>query len=133
MMMTSVSVMVVQEISVIPGHRAAMNRESRDSGFDASHRPGMTVQYICASVTLTGGADVGTGLSDDFAIAPCIARRVALCSIAAPAAGARRELLSDAFLPENALPEPSCFHLTSLHLTRLLPRPNFPPAETGWF
>ena len=27
---------------VIPGHRAAMNPESRDSGFDASHRPGMT-------------------------------------------------------------------------------------------
>jgi L-gulonate 3-dehydrogenase len=28
--------------TVIPGHRGAMNPESRDSGFDASHRPGMT-------------------------------------------------------------------------------------------
>jgi len=26
---------------VIPGHRAAMNPEARDSGFDAAHRPGM--------------------------------------------------------------------------------------------
>jgi hypothetical protein len=30
-------------MSVIPGHRAAMNPESRDSGFDAAHRPGMTI------------------------------------------------------------------------------------------
>jgi hypothetical protein len=92
----------------------------------------MTVQYILASVTLTGGADVGTGSSDDFVTAPRIARRVALCSIAAPAAGARREPLFDAFLHKNALPEPACFHLTSLHLTRLLPRHTFPLAETGW-
>jgi hypothetical protein len=28
--------------TVIPGHVEDVNPESRDSGFDASHRPGMT-------------------------------------------------------------------------------------------
>jgi hypothetical protein len=32
--------------TVIPGHRAAMNPESRDSGFDAAHRPGMTMVVL---------------------------------------------------------------------------------------
>ena len=35
---------------VIPGHRAAMNPESRDSGFDASHRPGMTFLFLSEDV-----------------------------------------------------------------------------------
>jgi hypothetical protein len=43
-----------------------------------------------ASVTLTGGVDPGTASSGDFVTSPYIARRLALCSIAA--AGARREL-----------------------------------------
>jgi hypothetical protein len=44
MMTTSVSFMAVQEglidlNAVIPGHRTAMNPESRDSGFAATPRP----------------------------------------------------------------------------------------------
>jgi hypothetical protein len=31
------------EPGVIPGQPAGLNPESRDSGFDASHRPGMTL------------------------------------------------------------------------------------------
>jgi len=36
------------ELPVIPGHREAMSPESRDSGFDALHRPGMTVNQLPA-------------------------------------------------------------------------------------
>jgi hypothetical protein len=47
--------------------------------------------------------NIGTAGSERFASPRRIAGFLALCSIAAP--GARRRLLSDAFSPENALPE----------------------------
>jgi hypothetical protein len=39
---------------VIPGHRAAMNPESRDSGLASSTRPGMTVgeHFVAADQVL---------------------------------------------------------------------------------
>src|SRR3984893_15402926 len=65
----------------------ALDPESRDSGFDAGHRPGMT---RLSKTLLSAQRQVGS--------APHIARRAAICSIAAPgaclaenpAAGARR-------------------------------------------
>src|ERR1700738_5220520 len=65
----------------------APDPESRDSGFDAGHRPGMTP---LSKTLLSAQRQVGS--------APHIARRAAICSIAAsgaclaenPAAGARR-------------------------------------------
>src|SRR6202795_4347011 len=65
----------------------APDPESRDSGFDAGHRPGMT---RLSKTLLSAQRQVGS--------APHIARRAAICSIAAsgaclaenPAAGARR-------------------------------------------
>jgi hypothetical protein len=47
--------------------------------------------------------NISTAGSDAFGSPPRIAARVALCSIAAPGAG--RDILLDAFSPENALPE----------------------------
>ena len=43
-------------VFVIPGHRAAMNPESRDSGFDASHRPGMTAEVLVCTAALTNSS-----------------------------------------------------------------------------
>src|SRR5258706_4127287 len=77
--------------------------ESRDSGFDAEHRPGMT------SSILSEDADPSTASSDDFGSAPSIARRAALCSIARSGArlagnpGARR-IQAGAFMTS---PDPS--------------------------
>src|ERR1700724_2066246 len=75
MMMTSVSVMPASRRFdvVIPGHRAAMNPESRDSGSGPSDHPGMTFQCLSKTLVLAQ-RQVGS--------APRIARRAALCSIA---------------------------------------------------
>ena len=56
--------------SVIPGWSEGPDPESRDSGFDAMHRPGMTVsRYRPAyfSLTLNGGSLPGGTVSSAIA------------------------------------------------------------------
>src|SRR6266481_5958887 len=59
--------------AVIPGWSAGPDPESRDSGFDASHRPGMT--------TLGGGATAVDGVGGARGVARLVGIRLTIFSV----------------------------------------------------
>src|ERR1700722_9680956 len=129
-----------KKFPVIPGHRAAMNPNLEIPRCAIAHlrsgssdHPGMTRLLLTlpeAFISAQGEVMIlsphpGLPAASPYAPLPLL-----------PPAPAGSLCLMR--FCSKTLPEPACFHLTSLHLTslrltRLLTRPSFPPAETGWF